>query len=185
MFTWLKARRFRMLVLVVGPSGAGKDSLLKAARDVFRDDARVAFARRVITRPPDPDGEDHEPIAEADFAARDFVLSWSAHGLHYGIPAEAMRDGVMLVANVSRGVIAEAARGFRVRVIEVTAPTEILAARLAARGRENNEDVARRLNRNATIPTGVELETVWNDGTLEEGVQRFVAALRRALSETS
>jgi len=45
-----------MLVLVVGPSGAGKDSLLKAAREEFRGDPRIGFARRVITRPADPDG---------------------------------------------------------------------------------------------------------------------------------
>jgi ribose 1,5-bisphosphokinase len=173
-----------MLVLVVGPSGAGKDSLLNAARDRFRNDARISFARRVITRPPDPDGEDHEPIAEADFDARDFTLSWSAHGLRYGIPVAAVRGDGVVVANVSRGVIAEAAGRYRVRVIEITASGDILAARLAARGRETSEDVARRLNRNATIPEDVELETVWNDGTLAEGVERFVAALHRALLAT-
>ena len=169
-----------MLVLVVGPSGAGKDALLKAARAEFRDDTRIGFARRVITRPPDPDGEDHEPVTEAEFAARDFVLSWSAHGLRYGIPAEALRNAPVLVANVSRGVIAEAASRTVVRVIEVTAPSEILAARLAARGREKADDVSRRLARVAVIPDGVAVETVLNDGTLARGVARFVAALRRA-----
>ena len=130
------------LVLVVGPSGAGKDTLLEAARAAFRDDARIRFARRVITRVADPDGEDHEPVTETEFDARAFALSWSAHGLRYGIPAEAVRNEAVLVANVSRGVIAEAARRFPVRVIEVTARPEILAARLAARGREGAEDVA-------------------------------------------
>ncbi len=70
-----------MLVLVVGPSGAGKDSLLQTAREAFRCDPRIGFARRVITRPADPDGENHEPVSEAEFTARDFALSWSAHGL--------------------------------------------------------------------------------------------------------
>jgi phosphonate metabolism protein PhnN/1,5-bisphosphokinase (PRPP-forming) len=171
-----------MLVLVVGPSGAGKDSLLKAAREVFRDDARIHFARRVITRPPDPDGEDHEASTLEDFDARDFALSWSAHGLRYGIPAVALGAPVA-VANVSRGVIAEAALRYRVRVVEVTAPPGVLAARLAGRGRESAEDIARRLLRTATIPEGVEADTVWNDGTLASGVERFVAALRLIVNE--
>ena len=170
-----------MLVLVVGPSGAGKDSLLDGARAVFAGDARVHFVRRVITRPPDPDGEAHESVSDAAFAARDFALSWSAHGLRYGIPAEALGLAPVVVANVSRGVIASAAGGFPVRVIEVTAPPGVLAARLAGRGRETVDDIARRLARRVEIPAGVPVETVINDGTLEEGVARFAAALRRCL----
>jgi phosphonate metabolism protein PhnN/1,5-bisphosphokinase (PRPP-forming) len=169
-----------MLVLVVGPSGAGKDSLLNAARAALRDDPRIAFARRVITRPEDPDGEDHDPVTETEFAARAFALSWSAHGLSYGIAS--VDHAPVVVANVSRGVIAEAAARWPVRVIEVTAPPEVLAARLAARGRENAADVARRLRRTAAIPEGVAVETVWNDATLAEGVDRFLAALHRAIA---
>ncbi len=172
-----------MLVLVVGPSGAGKDSLLNAARAGFRNDPRIHFARRVITRPEDPGGEDHEPVTEAEFARRDFALSWSAHGLRYGIPATVLKAAPVVVANVSRGVIAEAAAKFRVRVIEVTAPGEILAARLAARGRETAVDMARRLGRNVPIPEGVTVETVLNDASLPAGVERFVAALHRILRE--
>jgi ribose 1,5-bisphosphokinase len=170
-----------MLVLVVGPSGAGKDSLLNAARKVFRDDPRVHFVRRVITRPPDPHGENHEPVSEAEFAARAFALSWSAHGLRYGIPVEAVDAAQVVVANVSRGVIAEAAGRFLVRVIEVAAPPEVLAARLAARGRETAGDVANRLARSVAVPEGVAVVTVMNDGLLQEGIDRFVAALRAAL----
>jgi phosphonate metabolism protein PhnN/1,5-bisphosphokinase (PRPP-forming) len=182
MLAWLKAEETtRMLVLVVGPSGAGKDSLLNAARDAFRDDPRIHFVRRVITRPEDPYGENHEPVTEAEFATRDFALSWSAHGLRYGIPSAALEAAPAVVANVSRGVIAEAARRFRVRVIEVTAPPEVLAARLAARGREAAGDVARRLARTAAIPSGVAIETVWNDATLDAGAERFVTALQRAI----
>ncbi len=167
-----------MLVLVVGPSGAGKDSLLNAARTAFRDDPRVSFARRVITRPADPLGENHEPVTVVEFAARDFALSWSAHGLRYGIPIEALAAAPVVVANVSRGVIAEAASRHDVCVIEVTAPAEQLAARLAARGRESATDMASRLARSAAIPAGVAVETVCNDTSLDEAVRHFVAALR-------
>jgi len=179
MLVRLKAEETTMLVLVVGPSGAGKDSLLNAARDTFRGDPRVHFARRVITRPADPEGENHEPVTETEFAARDFTLSWSAHGLRYGIAA--VDTAPVVVANVSRGVIATAAARYRVHVIEVTAPAEMLAARLAARGRETAADVARRLDRTATVPGGVAVETVWNDATLATGVERFVAALRHVV----
>jgi len=172
-----------MLVLVVGPSGAGKDSLLNAARQAFRADARVTFARRIITRPADPDGEAHEPVTEAEFEARNFALSWSAHGLRYGIPAETVRNSPVVVANVSRAAIAEAAARWPVRVIEVTASPATLAARLAVRGRESAEDVARRLERTVSIPDSVTVETVWNDGTLAEAVERFVAVLRRAVDQ--
>ena len=170
-----------MLVLVVGPSGAGKDSLLDAARAAFRDDPRVSFARRSITRPADPLGENHEPLTETEFATRDFALSWSAHGLHYGIPREALAATPIVVANVSRGVIAEAALRYDARVVEVTAPADILAARLSARGRESGDDVVRRLTRTATIPRGVTVETVRNDASLAEGAARFIAALRRLM----
>ena len=167
-----------MLVLVVGPSGAGKDTLLDAARRALADDPRFRFVRRVITRPADAGGEAHEAVTEEEFAARDFALQWQAHGLRYGIPADAIKAGVVAVANVSRTIIADAARRFPVRVIEVTAPPDILAARLASRGREDAADVATRLARSVAMPDGVAIATVVNDGTLKEGVDRFVAALK-------
>jgi phosphonate metabolism protein PhnN/1,5-bisphosphokinase (PRPP-forming) len=173
-----------MLVLVVGPSGAGKDTLLAAAQQALAGDPRFRFARRVITRPADAGGEAHEAVTEAEFAQRDFALQWHAHGLRYGIPAETIDDGVVTVANVSRTIIAEAARRFHVQVIEVTAPPDVLAARLATRGREDAADVAARLTRAVAIPEGVGVERVVNDSSLEAGVARFVAALK-ATADTS
>ena len=167
-----------MLVLVVGPSGAGKDSLLNGAKAAFVGDPRIHFVRRVITRAADPDGEGHEPVSQAEFEARAFALSWSAHGHSYGIPAEAVLAARVVVVNVSRGTIAAAARRYPVRVIEVTAPPAVLAARLAARGRESADDMARRLGRTAVTPDGVAVATVVNDGTLADGVARFVGVLR-------
>ncbi len=107
------------------------------------------------------------------------VGAWAA----VRIPTEAMKAPVV-VANVSRGVIAAAVQRYDTRVIEVTAPPEVLAARLASRGRETAGDVARRLSRTAAIPSSVSVETVWNDDSLTEGVERFVAALRRIVDAT-
>lgn len=170
----------RVLVLVVGPSGAGKDTLLGAARAALGQDPGFRFVRRVITRPADAGGEDHEAATEAEFMARDLALRWDAHGLWYGIPADIAGDlaaGLTVIANVSRGVIADAAARFPVRVIEVTAPAHILAARLAQRGREDEADIARRLARAVEVPAGTELRRVVNDGPLEDGIRHFLAAL--------
>jgi ribose 1,5-bisphosphokinase len=175
-----------MLVLVVGPSGAGKDTLLEAARHALVDEARFRFVRRVITRPVEPGGEAHEAVTAEEFARRDFALQWEAHGLRYGIPAAAVADlprGVAVVANVSRTVIAEATQRFVTRVIEITAPPDILAARLASRGRESAKDVAARLARRVTLPNHLIADTVVNDATPERGLARFLGALNRATSD--
>ena len=169
-----------MLVLVVGPSGAGKDTLLDAARQALADDARFRFVRRVVSRAADAGGEAHEPVTEAEFLKRDFALQWQAHGLRYGIPADAVTEGIVTVANVSRTVIAAAARQFPVRVIEVTASHHVLAARLASRAREAAADVAARLARSVAMPGDIPVETVVNDGSLDDAVARFLAALNRA-----
>jgi ribose 1,5-bisphosphokinase len=89
------------------------------------------------------------------------------------------------VANVSRTVIGDAARRFPIRVVEVTAPHDVLAARLALRQREAPADVAARLARNVALPAHITVESVMNDASLEEGVARFLAALNRAAADAA
>jgi phosphonate metabolism protein PhnN/1,5-bisphosphokinase (PRPP-forming) len=177
-----------MLVLVVGPSGAGKDTLLEAAHRALANDARFRFVRRVITRPAEAGGETHEAVTQEEFGTRRFMLQWHAHGLSYGIPADVAHDiarGLVVVVNASRTIVAEAARRFPTRVIEITAPAEVLARRLAVRARETASDVAERLARNVLLPPHVPVESVMNDASIEEGVQRFLAALNRAASDAA
>ena len=178
-----------MLVGVVGPSGAGKDTLMDGARAALAGDARFVFARRIITRPAEAGGEDHLPATTAEFARmRDqgaFALSWDAHGLSYGIPAGVAaqtRQGRVVVANLSRGVLADAAARFPLLVLEITAPLELRAARLAARGRESVEDVALRLSRDAPLPDGLNIRRVVNDGSPEQGIAAVLMVLRDALA---
>jgi ribose 1,5-bisphosphokinase len=174
-----------MLVLVVGPSGSGKDTLLEAARYALAGDPRYRFVRRVITRAANAGGETHEAVTSEEFAKREFALQWDAHGLSYGIPAAVVDDigrALVVVANASRTVVADAVRQFPTRVIEVTAPPQVLAARLASRARENAADVAARLSRSVAVPDHVHVETVMNDASLDVGVARFLAALNRAAS---
>lgn len=173
-----------MLVLVVGPSGAGKDTLLDLARAELADDKRVRFIRREITRPANAGGEDHIAITAEQFAARrgQYALSWQAHGLGYGIQADIADDlaaGHVVVANISRAVIGEAAARFAVHVLEITAPPVVLAQRLAARGRETEADITARLAREVALPSGVAVTRVMNDRTLAEGAAAVMACLVR------
>jgi phosphonate metabolism protein PhnN/1,5-bisphosphokinase (PRPP-forming) len=173
------------LFLVVGPSGAGKDTLIRAARESLDGMASVVFARRVITRRAADPAEAFDFVRRAEFAARreagDFMLYWRAHGTDYGIAACHERDlagGRSVVANVSRGVIAEAAvRHAPVRVIEVTASPPVLASRLAARGREDGAAIAKRLRRAVALPDGVSIVRIVNDGTVDAACAAFLAAL--------
>lgn len=164
-------------VLVVGPSGAGKDTVLNFARARLAERPEFVFARRVITRAADA-AEDHESVTEAEFQRRRFALSWAAHGLRYGIPLEmeaALAAGRTVLANVSRGVIEEARRRYACRVIEITAPPELLVSRLAARKREDANDIAARLGR---APPAMRADCViMNDSTPERAGLAFLAAL--------
>ncbi len=176
-----------MLVLVVGPSGAGKDTLIDLVRTDLADEPRVRFVRREITRPANAGGEDHIAITPAEFDARrdQYALSWQAHGLGYGIPADIAEDlaaGHVVVANISRAMILAAAAKFPVTVLEITAPPEVLAARLAARGRETAADIAARLAREVPLPDGVTIMRVINDRSPAEGAAAVIAVLRSGLS---
>jgi ribose 1,5-bisphosphokinase len=173
-----------LLVLVVGPSGSGKDTVLAGAAAILAKDPRFRFARRVITRPAAQ--EDSETTDVPTFLARRnqgcFALNWEAHGLHYGIPADIAGDiaaGRVVVANVSRSVLADAAARFPSAVIEVTAPPSLRADRLARRGRETAADIAERLARDVPRPAGLHALTVINDGSIDAGVATFADCLRR------
>ncbi|MCP4563643.1 MAG: phosphonate metabolism protein/1,5-bisphosphokinase (PRPP-forming) PhnN [Bosea sp.] len=175
--------------LVVGPSGAGKDSLIDGARTLLEPTGRYVFARRVVTRPAGSPGEDHEAATDEAFDAReakgDFLITWGAHGLRYGLPAELKRlveAGRNVIANGSRATIAAlAARLPRFVVVEVTAPPEVLAARIAGRGRESGEAIEKRLSRTVEPrPEGIRAATICNDQSVEIGIERFVAAVEAA-----
>lgn len=170
---------------IVGPSGAGKDTLIAGAMAARPD---LTLVRRVITRPSDAGGEDFEGVTEAAFAIRkaagEFAVDWQAHGLHYGIPrAQTLGHGVgtgPILFNGSRAALPAALSAFPdLRVILVTAPDAVLAARLAQRGRETLEDITARLARAGfALPDGITATTVLNDDTPATGIARLLAALQ-------
>jgi ribose 1,5-bisphosphokinase len=174
------------LVLVVGPSGAGKDTLIEGAREECRGDPSIVFPRRVVTRPPSQ-AESNEWLAEPDFAravaAGAFALWWDAHGHRYGIPIcidEDIRRGRTIVCNVSRTIIETARRRYaHVSVVLVTAPPDILQARLEARRRQSDGNVAARIQRSAIIEPCADADfVIHNIARPTVGVRRLVNAIR-------
>ena len=174
------------LFLVVGPSGAGKDTLLDRVREKLSGDDRYVFARRVITRPAAPDHEDHDSATPEEFdqllEEGAFCLSWEAHGLKYGVPLvyEAERQkGRHVVANVSRQIAIEARKRFvPARIVMVTAPKELLAARLSLRSRESAAEIKARLSRQAPEITDIDgAVIIENSGSVADGVMALLKAL--------
>lgn len=142
------------LVLVVGPSGAGKDTLLGLAQAALADDANVVFVRRVVTREASAHENNEQVTPEAFHAAKAagaFAIDWEAHGLSYALPGAMdndIRAGRNVVANISRTVIPALRAAYAdVVVVSITAPPEVLAARLAARGRASDGPIGDRLKR--------------------------------------
>lgn len=173
------------LVCVMGPSGAGKDTLIAYAR-ARSDPTRVLFAHRYITRPTEAGGENHVALTAAEFAARRaaglFALAWESHGYAYGIGSELdlwLAAGFTVVANIARAAWSDAARRYPgLSGVLVTAAPAVLAERLAARGREDAAAIAERLKREVTLPEDPAIHRLDNSGDLAvagEALLRLIA----------
>lgn len=176
-----------LLVLVVGASGVGKDTLIRQLIQAveFSD---LVVVRRAITRPPET-SEDHVALTPEDFASTreqgGFAITWSAHELAYGLPIamdDAIRAGRRVLASVSRTVVAAArSRYVNVHVIEIAASPEVRRVRLASRGRESAESQVTRLERHVDRDENETPDAVVsNDGDLDTAVQAFAASIRFA-----
>ena len=169
------------LVLVVGPSGAGKDTLIAAAKTSCAGDPTIVFPRRVVTRPAS-EAEDHDSLDDDAFDEAEkrgaFAVSWHAHGLRYGIARSAeddVRGGRVVVCNVSRGIVAELrARFVRVTVVMISAPAEVLTARLAGRSRPTDGSLAQRIERNETYSGFCADRTIENIGPPQQAAQSLL-----------
>ena len=179
------------LILLVGPSGSGKDSILNYAREVLQGDPGILFVRRVITRPLDDPTEDHEAMSVYAFQKAeirgDFVISWGAHGLYYGLPASLLAHieaGGVAIANGSRKTIPILRDQFpSFQVVNLTVKPEILAERLAKRGRESADEIKRRLERSKQLDDQALFDEATihldNSGDLATAGEAFVDIVRR------
>jgi ribose 1,5-bisphosphokinase len=172
------------LVLVVGPSGAGKDSILAGAKARCAEDPAIIFPRRIVTRPATAD-EDHISVSQSGFdeALRNgaFALWWRAHGLKYGLPISIDTNigcGRTVVCNASRGIVESSRLRYRlVTSVLVTARADLLAARLESRSRNSDGLLAERIERNARYFDFSADIVIDNSGALEDAVNVLTSAL--------
>ena len=169
------------LILVAGPSGAGKDTLIKLAQAACADDSTIVFPRRVVTREASS-SEDNEQVSVEAFrraeAQGEFAMHWEAHGHCYALPREIdddIRAGRTVVANISRTVVEAMRRAYAdVTVVSITAPPEILAERLAARARSSDGKIEHRLRRVVDAAAAAQDVTIMNVGSAEAHARKLV-----------
>jgi ribose 1,5-bisphosphokinase len=173
------------LVLVVGPSGAGKDTLLGLAKAACVDNANIVFPRRIVTREAS-EFEDNEQISPDAFrqalAANAYAMHWEAHGHCYALPRtidDDIRAGRIVIANVSRTVVAAMRLIYAdVVVISITAPPDVLAQRVAARRRASDGNLNQRLGRSVDDRAAAPDVTIMNVSSAEYHARQFVRAIR-------
>jgi ribose 1,5-bisphosphokinase len=173
------------LVLVVGPSGAGKDTLLGLAKAACADDPGIVFPRRVITRQASA-SEDNEEVSlgtfEAALARDEYAIHWQAHGHCYALSRaidDEIRAGHTVVANVSRTVVAAMRRAYaNVLVVSITAPPDVLAERLASRRRGSDGRIEHRLARTVDEAAAVPDATIVNTSSAEYHARQFVRIIK-------
>src|SRR3977135_1892362 len=169
------------LILVIGPSGAGKDTLIGLARAACADDSSVVFPRRIVTRESSA-FEDNEQVSLEVFqqalAQGEFAMHWQAHGHCYALPRaidDELRAGRTVVANVSRTVVDAMRRAYAdVTVVSVTAPPEVLAERLATRARSSDGRLADRLRRAGDDAAAAPDVAIMNVGRAEAHARKLV-----------
>lgn len=182
------------LFYVIGASGAGKDSLLQYARENMPGNAAVIFAHRYITRAANACGENHIALTVSEFKQRKlqdcFAMSWYSHDTYYGIGLEIniwLSQGLDVVVNGSRAYLAEASETFSNLVpIFIGVDPKVLYQRLLTRGRENQEQIEKRLKQAIELEKEVqhpELLKIENNALLPEAGRQFLNIILYQLNE--
>lgn len=181
-----------LVVVLSGPSGAGKDSVLRAA---LERDPLLATVVTAKTRPPRP-GEQHGVhqlfLSDEEFQALLDEGGFLEHALVYGHRSGVPRDPVVrLIAEGKTVVLRTDVQGARTLrraipaalLIFLTAPTlDVLAGRMRARGGDDAAEMAKRL----AIAEEEMAQAAWfdvvienADDSLERAVDELLAVIAR------
>lgn len=142
------------LFYIIGPSGAGKDSVINQLKqEKMRN---LVFAHRYITRRADAGGENYIELSNYEFELRHslslFSMSWQANNHYYAVGCELdawLDQGLDVVVNGSRGYLDQALARYGSRLVPVVIDikNQELEKRLKKRGRESEAVIEQRLQR--------------------------------------
>ena len=152
-----RVTRQAQVFILSAPSGGGKSSLARAlARDCDRVMTSVSHTTRNI-RPGETDGVDYNFVDVDTFermiAGGDFVEYANVFGQYYGTSREAIVGNLAAGKSVVLDIDWQGARQIRdafedaVSIYILPPSLEVLAARLSARGREDDKQLQERLSK--------------------------------------
>ena len=170
------------LFVFVGASGVGKDSVLRCLKNRMPE---LHIAKRVITRKQHTESEDYESLSPEQFITQllegAFIFHWRAHGVRYGIRKsvnDILQAGGNVAINGSRAALEEMRAIYpALHAISINVDLEVLEARLIARGRENEDEIAARLKRASQYQVA-NFHSIANNGALEEAVDQCVLLMK-------
>ena len=177
------------LLIVSGPSGSGKDTILKK---VFERVPEVKFSISSITRPMRPgevEGEKYNFVSREYFEEmikNDLLLEYNNYvGNYYGTPRgpvdEVIKNGGEIIIEVD----VNGARNIKNKVADAVSifimpPSfEVLKARLTGRGTADEEVIKQRLDAAlAEIACAEQYDYIVVNDNLEEAVEDFITIIK-------
>ena len=178
------------LYYIIGASGAGKDSVLNAAREQLATKGNSIIAHRYSTRPADAGGENHIALSNSEFESRKaknlFKMHWAANNCQYGLGIEIdqwLTAGINVLVNGSRGYLATAKKSHPdLKVIYIDVDAAILKQRLTNRGRESATEIEARLARHQILSASIDNAAlrIDNSGELSTACNQLIDIVSRA-----
>ena len=174
----------KKIVLIIGASGVGKDSLIREAKKSLG--CELNFVQRYITREPDVN-EDNIYLDNFSFSELKntgfFLSTWTAHSNQYGIAKDSIETGLNIIS-ISRSTIYDFEKEYdRVYTINITIPDDELRLRLEARGRETKEEIDARMNRTYETIKANRLINFENTESLATSSLYFISLLKKIRDE--
>ena len=180
-----------LVVVISGPSGAGKDTVIEAALALDPSLAKVATAKTRAPRPGEIDGVHHVFLSDEEFdqwvAEGEFLEHVEIYGHRSGVPRAAV-DRLLAAGRIPilRTDVA-GARTLRAALdapllVFVTVPdVAALERRIRARGAETEREISARL-----AEAEAEMaESVWFDRVIVNGDQQHEVAARSLVEAIS